>query len=583
MPKKASDIIKTDRIKQKNKNGTIYVFERKKRYNPQKRYTEILGTKLLGKLKPGESDIYNDANIEKNRPKRTAVPTTNIKKYRSGMIDIIRHFSNISGIDKELEVALPGEEGVAQKLLTCAWFLFASDGDAMPGIRSWSKKYEGQIPYRSGTFTKDTYNTLFAELGKREDVRQSIFKQRAKRLGDGIVLAMDSSTFETEASQISSGRKAMHKDGLIKKVYKIVNFYSLDSRCPVAYSLIPGNIPDSESVANALQQLESLCLNHIEIISDNGYCTEDAIARMLGKGQHFITRIEADTEWVQPLIARHRRTLEHGGGIIECDPLFSGVRSSVKREFRQKDGMGVVKKLNVFIYFSSSIKSRDDIYFRETFGRHRHSLMNGTALCDDRKAVESFAEKYMEIGRDSSGTVTHISENAKNYDKKMKYNGYLVLIADKEDDKNAALEKYRKREYIEEEIKNYKSHTGGKRARVWTDEALEGQMMAQFLSLTLRESMCAKIRFLKDTLAKPNGEAAHDRAESLKQERQLYNWLHKNAIHDILHWFDAVMTTEISDGNETVVWRTETTKRDRLFIEKIGLDISKEQVTENSS
>ena len=74
MPKKASNSIKTDRVKQINKNGTIYVFERKKRYNPQKRYTEILETRILGKLKPGESDIYNDSNIEKNRPKRKSVP-----------------------------------------------------------------------------------------------------------------------------------------------------------------------------------------------------------------------------------------------------------------------------------------------------------------------------------------------------------------------------------------------------------------------------------------------------------------------------------------------------------------------------
>ena len=565
MPKKASNSIKTDRVKQINKNGTIYVFERKKRYNPQKRYTEILETRILGKLKPGESDIYNDSNIEKNRPKRKSVPESKkTRKYRSGMIDIIRHFSEVSGIDGELEVVLPGEEGIAQKLLTCAWYLFASDGDAMPGIRSWSKKYEGLLPYSNGPFTKDMYHSLFSELGRREDVRQALFRERAKRLGDGMVLALDSSTFETEASQISAGRKAMHKDGNIKKVYKIVNFYSIDNRCPVAYSLIPGNIPDCELVANALQQLESLHLNDVEIISDNA-------------------RIEADTEWVQPLVARHRRTLEHGGGIIECDPLFSGVRSSVKREFRQKDGKIVEKRINVFIYFSSSNKSRDDIYFRETFGRYRHSLMNGTALCDDRKAVESFAKRYMEVERDPSGRITGISENAKNYDKKMKYNGYLVLISDKESDKNAALEKYRKREYIEEEIKNYKSHTGGSRARVWTDETLEGQMLAEFLSLTMRESMCAKIRFLKDTLAKPNGEAEHDRADPLKLERQLYNWLYKNAVHDILHWFDAVMTTEIEDGNETIIWQTETSKRDRLFIEKIGIDITKNLVRESGS
>ena len=587
MPRKASGLAKTDRYTETKANGIVYVYERCRKYNPEKRYNENISTKLLGILKPGATDYNDDGNITSTRPKRKAIPkAVSVHKTRTGMIDIIKHISAISGIDDELNVALPGEEGIVQKLSTCAWFLFATDGESMPKIRSWSKKYEGILPYSHGITSKDMYHDLFVELGRREEIKQAIFLERRKSLCDEVILALDSSTFEVESAQLSVGRKAVHKDKLIKKVYKIVTFYSLEGRRPVAYSLIPGNIPDSESVENALKQLDVLKLKNIEIISDNGYCTDNSVALMLLDNQHFITRIEADIKWIQPLIARHRRTLEHGGGIVECDPLFSGVRTTVKRTFTTNDGRPVEKTINVFIYFSSVNKSKEDVYFRETFHRYKHTLLNGIAQCDERKAIEAFSEKYMEIGYGSDGEITSIKENTVNYDQHMKYNGYLVLISDKESDVNTALKKFREREYIEEDIKNYKGHTGGRKARVWDADTLDGQILAQFLALTMHESFESRIRFLKDTLAKPNGDANHDKAATFKLERQLYNWLFKNSQFDILHWFDAIVTTEVDDSTQKTTWITETTQRDKLFLEKLGmgsiLGTQEESVSEES-
>ena len=585
MPRKASGEIKTDRYIETQANGTTYVYERSRKYDPDKKYNVNLGTKLLGILKPGTTDYHDDDNITSTRPKRKVNPkVANAHKARTGMIDIIKHISDISGIERELEAALPGEEGIAQKLLTCAWFLFATDGDSMPKIRPWSRKYEGILPYRHGIITKDMYHDLYYELGSREEVKQSIFQSRADSLGEEVILALDSSTFEVESCQLSAGRKAVHKDKLVKKVYKIVNFYSLDERRPVAFSLLPGNIPDCSSVGNALKQLKVLNLSNVEIISDNGYCNDNTIALMLLEGQHFITRIGADIKWIQPLIARHRRTLEHGGGIVECDPLFSGIKATVKRSFSTDDGRTVEKSVNVFIYFSSVNKSKDDVYFRETFSRYRHTLLNGTAQCDERKAIESFSDKYMVIEHGSDGEIVSISENTKNYDAHMKYNGYLVLIADRESDVSTALRKFRKREYFEEDIKNYKGHTGGRKARVWDTDTLEGQILAQFLALTMHESFESRIKYLKDTLAKPNGDAKHDTSDTLKSEKQLYNWIFKHSLFDILHWFDAIATTEVKGQNEKVTWITETTHRDKLFLEKLGIilrsNIEEESISE---
>ena len=68
MPRKASGDVKVDRYTETKSNGTIYVYERSRKYNPAKKYNENLGTKLLGILKPGTSDYYDNQNVTVQQP-----------------------------------------------------------------------------------------------------------------------------------------------------------------------------------------------------------------------------------------------------------------------------------------------------------------------------------------------------------------------------------------------------------------------------------------------------------------------------------------------------------------------------------
>ena len=83
----------------------------------------------------------------------------------------------------------------------------------------------------------------------------------------------------------------------------------------------------------------------------------------------------------------------------------------------------------------------------------------------------------------------------------------------------------------------------------------------------MHESFATMLRTQKDSLGVPNGDAEHDTSENLKQENQLKNWLNKTSMNGILQWFDAV--EQITAVKKT--WRTETTKRDRLFLDKLGM------------
>ena len=578
MPRKASDTEKVSIIKETQSNGDIYVYERKTIYDPNLKYNRSLGKTLVGKIPKGSSEIVE------TRPKRRRLPasqekpseTVTASKRHVGMLDIVAHVAGKSGVARQLATAIPNDIGLRQKVQSLSWYSFAMDGNTWPGIFSWSTRYAGLLPYRDTPISQDMYHDVFVYLGEHEEIKQSIFSARAASMGAGELLALDSTTVWTESVNLLNGRSAPHKDGLIKNVYKIVQIYSITSRQPIAYAVIPGNIPDGSTVPNALKQLEALNLHDVEIVSDNGYCTEDNLLLMVKSGFRFITRIESDTRWISPLIEQYREELNFCGEIMHCDPKFSGVtvmqqhtfyytrqRGSKKSGLCKGETEEITRRLYVHIYYSSSKKADEDVKFRSQYEAVRTDLLAG-ALLD--KKDQFFAEKYMVIRR-WGDRITEIQPNRKAYAKRCKYHGFLVLVARKEKDANRALEKYRAREYVEENIKNGKYHTGTNHPRVWTDDTLDGQLLIQFLAQSMHESFESMLRVLKDTLAAPNGDADHDTQENLKQEKALKNWLRKTSLHEILQWYDAIYEIRVEGKH----WKTEMSRRDRLFLQKLGI------------
>ena len=93
-------------------------------------------------------------------------------------------------------------------------------------------------------------------------------------------------------------------------------------------------INEFRAVPNALEQLKALQLDDVEIVSDNGYCTEDNLLAMIMGGFKFITRIENDIQWISPLIDQYREELAFCGEIIHCDPKFSGISTMQMHTFQ---------------------------------------------------------------------------------------------------------------------------------------------------------------------------------------------------------------------------------------------------------
>lgn len=157
MPAKPSGQIKTSVIKNPQKNGDTYILERRTIYDPEKKYTKVLSTKLIAKIPKGsENPVPTRPKRGKNSISNTKTQIVTAKRNHIGMMDIIRHIGSTSGIDNAIYSSI--DLATTQKIISLARYLLATNGQSLLGILSW--QYNHPLPYEDG-ITENVYHNIF--------------------------------------------------------------------------------------------------------------------------------------------------------------------------------------------------------------------------------------------------------------------------------------------------------------------------------------------------------------------------------------------------------------------------------------
>lgn len=591
MPAKASNEVKTRIIHSQQKNGDIYVLERTTLYDSEKKYNKVLSTKLISKIPKGtEIPIPTRPKRDKISNDRKNVPNGSLKKLvssssdkvvasrkRVGMMNIIDHIGKTSGIDDALYAST--DVGTAQKIISVARYLLATNGQSLPGIATW--QYNHPLPYTEG-ISEEVYHRLFNEVGLDESLQQSFFKSRCDMLNGGAGIAYDSTTYSTYSENQLEARYGFNKasDGL--KTVKYLALYSIEHRQPIAFTKQPGDLPDVLTIGNALNQLLALGVSGAEIITDNGYYSEQNISEMYQAHFDFITLAKTGLKWIKSEIDDHYNDMDKLSNVCPYDPTTHGITVMLMRDFikirkyankksraAQGDEEIFTRRAYLHIFFNASRKVDEDQSFERDLLSLKEKLENGMSIDDLNDAAQKKVKKYFVIR--TWGKKTIISINEKACAQAKKYHGYFVLVSNGEKDTFKALSKYRKREHIEDYFRSSKQHADSMRIRVWDADTLRGRMFVQFISLCYYEYLSECVRKMKLSLGVPNGDHNHDLKQNLDLEKKLKSWLDNTPIYLQLQWFDAIEGVEISTSLHFKRWTTEMTKRDKMYAEKLGL------------
>ena len=572
--------VKIRTVKVKQNNGDIYVYERKTIYDSDKKYNKIIGSTLVSKIPKG-----TQAPVA-TRPKRTPL----CKKSESsgdliasrnhiGMMEIISHIGKSSAIDEGIYSNT--DMGTAQKIISIARYLLATNGQTLPGILTW--QFNHAIPYEDG-ITEDIYHELFAQIGRDESLQQNYFASRASEIKDRAVLAYDSTPISTYSDNQIEARYGFNKAGDGLKTIKQLTLYSIETRQPIAFTKQPGNLPDVITIENALKQLTVIGLGNAEIITDNGYYSENNLVAFLLASFDFITLVKIGIKWVKVELDSHPDEFDKMANVCPFDAETYGITITLKRDFEKvrkyadkKKGLKkgdteiFSRRIYLHLYFNPKRRAEEQAHFDKTIIELKKNIEKGVNIEDYPEAVQNKIAKYLRIHQRRGKTFVSFNEDACSEAKK--YHGYFALVANSEKDTFEALRKYRKRETIESYFETMKQRADGERVRVWDTDTLRGRMFVQFISLCYYEYFINEIRKIKATLGIKNGEPEHDTATNIKLEKKLRSWLENTPIYIVLQWFDAVESVKVSSKLHSKRWTTEITQRDKMFLEKIGVNL----------
>ena len=573
-------VVKTRIVQQKQKNGDIYVIERKTKYDPVKKFNVVLSSKILGKIPKGEEEMVP------TRPKRpNGTKVLNSKEQQSeitasrrkvGMMDIIDHIGKISGIDDAIYANT--DKGTAQKVISLARYLLATDGQSLPGITSW--QYSHPLPYDEG-LSESIYHDLFTDVGRNESLMQSFFASRIEKAGDTALLAYDSTTISTYSKQISEARFGFNKahDGL--PTVKLLSLYSVETRQPVVFTRQPGNQPDVITIENALKQLQVLGIKKAEIVTDNGYYSEKNLAEMLHAHFDFITLVKIGISWVKKELENRFNEFSSTGSACPFDTNTHGVSVMLKHEFTRQRKYASVKKglaggtqesferrIYLHLYFNPFRKVEQDSTFDKDMFELKYLVEKETAEEELSPGAVEKINKYLNINR--RGNAVNVTFNEKAIAEAKKYHGYFALVSNCEKDPFECLSKYRRRETIEQFFEAGKQKTDGTRTRVWSSESLMGRMFVQFVALCYYEYLSEQLRQIKLKLEE-DITAEKDLAEIRKNKKKLLSWMNNTPVYLTLQWFDAVEEIKVSAKLRSRRWSTEITERDRILINYLGM------------
>ena len=581
MPAKSSGEVKTRTINRTQKNGDIYVLERRIIYDPTLKRNKILNTKLMHKIPKGSSIPVP------TRPKRSYFEKSSdfdeqivAKRTRIGMMDILSHIGTSSKIDSGIYGST--DIGTAQKIISIARYFLASNGQTLPGILPWQLNH--QLPYEDG-ITEDVYHDLFVQVGRNETLQQNFFANRCESIKEKVVLAYDSSTISTYSENQIEARYGYNKaeDGL--KTIKYLTLYSIDARQPVAFTKQPGNLADVITIENALHQLSALGIKDAELVTDNGYYSEHNLAELFLAGFDFITLVKTSAAWVRREMDKHLDELDSLGSVCPFDTSTHGITVSLMRSFvkvrkydnhktgsKKGDEETFQRRVYLHLYRNAERRAEENKRFDEDLLELRRVIEEGTNVKDLPGSVQKKVAKYLYVSK--RGGCIRVTFNEVNCKTAKKYHGFFSITSNKEKNTFECLCKYRKRETIESYFEAMKYRVDGLRPRVWRADTLRGRMFVQFVALCYYEYLSNEIRNMKQILGIKNGNPAHDTAENLALEKKLKRWLENTPLYVVLQWFDTIESTTVTSRLKSKRWSTEVTKRDNLFLQYLGVKMT---------
>lgn len=468
-------------VHQKNKkNGITYVYESEGYWDKDKQQARSQ-RKCIGKLDPQTGEFIpskkhlaeKELEALKKRPSGP-VPTTESRRLFYGSTYLFEAIGERLGVNQDLQRCFPDSW---ERICSIAYYLIMEDRNSLSRFPKWGwthvHPYGKELPSQRSS-------DLFASIG--EHAKQQFFRTQSGRRLEHEYLAYDTTSISSYSKMMKQVKWGKNKEHDLLPQTNLALVYGQESRLPVYYRKMPGNITDVKTVQKMLSDIDFLELDKVQLVMDRGFYSEANINSLYQQHYKFLIAARTGLNVVQKHLNPVRESMLSRAnynsklGLNYHSQMITW--TCTEKKTRSGEIVTSEKRMYLHLFYNEQRAVDDKIAFNHLLDQLEDELLNGRRNADH----EALYSRYYEIHETPKRGIRLVpKQNA--IDAARKNYGYFALLSNGIKDPLEALQTYRSKDIIEKAFGNLKERLNMRRTSVSSEENLDGKLFVQFVAL----------------------------------------------------------------------------------------------------
>ena len=462
----------------KNKaNGVTYVYESSGYWDKEKQQARNI-RKCIGKLDPATGKLVPSKKEVESCPPRPnqpgPIPSIECKRSFYGATYLFDVIGEKLGIVKDLKDCFPESYN---QILSIAYYLIMEDRNPLSRFPKWALTHSHPF---GATIPSQRSSELFAAV--TEDAKHNFFFRQGKRRLEKEYLAYDTTSISSYSQTIKQVKYGHNKDHDPLPQINLALLFGEESRLPVYFRKLPGNISDVKTVQKLLADIDFLQLDKVKLVMDRGFYSEENINALYQKHYKFLIAGKTSLKFIQDKLDEVRdimRSRQHYSSKYTLNYHTSTIDWSYSEVKKRSHTVATGERRMYLHLFHNDQRATDDkIAFNALLDRIEEELLSGKRNPEHEKLYD----RYYEINETPIRGLT-LTPKQEAIDKVQKNYGYFSLLSNGIKDPLEALEIYRAKDLVEKAFGNLKERLNMRRTSVSSDESLDGKLFVQFVAL----------------------------------------------------------------------------------------------------
>ncbi len=419
--------------------GVYYKYEVRYQYNKEKKRTDKITVRLLGKIT--ESGGFIPSGKDLIRQKVTELPKTiDIKTFG------LYHLFSILLSDEIKSLKALLKEGIAETLLSFAMMRWAYQSPIKRAANYHTHDFCSEYWSKDAISDKQISGAL-KFVGENREALISWMKAQftVSATAHNKFVMMDSTHVSSVSELLGINAKGYNPNHDFDKQIRLMYLFSAEFKQPIYYRLINGNITDIKSMSLCVKEMN---VQDVVFIADKGFYSKNNIDQLQENKLHYI-------------IPLHRNNK-----LINFSPLL-------KADFKKKIKNYFAYQNRIIWYYQYQKQKKSFITFLD-------EKLKVKEESDYLLRVKSHPEQY---------------SDEKFYDKLHGF-GTLTIVYDVEnnDTPQQLYEAYRQRNEIETMFDSYKNFLDADKTYMQDRYVLEGWLMANFIAMIAYYKLFSRLK-----------------------------------------------------------------------------------------